>query len=129
MARPPAKTCAACGRRMEYRRRRDRSWDEVRYCSRACRRRRVNAVDRALEASILELLDGRRRGASICPSEAARGVAPDDWRRLMEPARRAARRLAHRGRVEVLQRGRPVDPSSFRGPIRLQLAARRPKGG
>jgi hypothetical protein len=118
----PAKICASCGRRFEWRRRWRSCWDEVRYCSSACRRRRVSPVDRRLEAAILGLLEGRDRGSSICPSEAARQVAPEDWRELMEPTRRAARRLAAARRLEILQRGRPVDPSDARGPIRLRLA-------
>jgi len=50
-------------------------------------------------------------------------VAGDDeaeWRPLMEPVREAARRLAARGRIEVVQGGRPVDPATAHGPIRLR---------
>ncbi|WP_375389932.1 DUF3253 domain-containing protein, partial [uncultured Amnibacterium sp.] len=65
---------------------------DARYCSDACRRHRVDATDRALESAIGAVLDARAATASTCPSEAARAVAPDDWRPLMEPARRAARR-------------------------------------
>ena len=34
----PSKPCAACGRPMTWRKRWARNWDEVRYCSDACRR-------------------------------------------------------------------------------------------
>ena len=79
-------------------------------------------MDIALEAAILELLETRARGATICPSEAARRVADgDEWRALMEPARRAARRLVVADRLEITQKGRPVDPSTAKGPIRLRL--------
>ena len=118
---PETKTCASCGRRIEPRRRWKRNWDEVRYCSQACRRRRVSPTDRALERAILELLEERPRGATLCPSEAARAVRSEGWRQLMEPARRAARRLVAQGRIEITQGGRVVDPSSARGPIRLRL--------
>jgi hypothetical protein len=74
-----------------------------------------------LEHAILELLSRRAPDATICPSEAARVVAPDDWRPLMDPARDAAARLAAKGRLEVLQGGRKVDPEGARGPIRLRL--------
>ena len=37
----PSKPCVACGRPMAWRRRWARSWDEVRYCSDACRRARA----------------------------------------------------------------------------------------
>jgi hypothetical protein len=110
---------------MESRRRWRDAPDAVRYCSRACRTRGVRPVDRDLEAAILDLLAARSRDATICPSEAARRVAPADWRPLMEPARRAARRLVARGDLEIVQAGRVVDPSTARGPIRL----RRPRGG
>jgi hypothetical protein len=95
--------------------------------------------------AILELLDARAAGATICPSEAARQVAAADpeggpptlrssrapagageaWRELLEPARRAARRLVARGEVELTQRGRVVDPSTFRGPVRIRRTATR----
>lgn len=107
---------------MAWRKRWERTWDEVRYCSDACRRRRVRPVDRDLESAILDLLDHRADGATICPSEAARAVGGDDWRGLMEPSRAAARRLQADGRVVISQRGRPVDPSTARGPIRIRRA-------
>lgn len=78
-------------------------------------------MDAQLEAAILQLLHARARGATICPSEAARAVAPDEWRELMEPARRAARRLMAAGTVEITQAGRVVDPSTAKGPIRVRL--------
>ncbi|MFB7287916.1 DUF3253 domain-containing protein [Actinacidiphila glaucinigra] len=80
-------------------------------------------TDQRLERAILELLDGRAPGATICPSDAARVVFEGDddgWRALMEPARRAARRLATAGEVEITQAGRPVDPDKARGPIRIR---------
>lgn len=130
---PEPKTCAACGRTIEWRKKWERDWDQVRYCSTACRRHGVTDTDRALEASILDLLATRSRTSTICPSEAARAVGGartdgadgDDgeaWRELMEPARRAARRLVAAGEVEVTQGGRVVDPSTAKGPIRIRRA-------
>lgn len=107
---------------MAWRRAWAANWDTVRYCSDACRRRKVSAVDERLSAAIVALLQGRARGATICPSEAARAVDPDGWRELMEPARRAARRLVVAGVVEITQGGRVVDPSTAKGPIRVRLA-------
>lgn len=79
----------------------------------------------SLEAALLDLLDRRAAGATVCPSEAARQVSgspddPDAWRPLMQPARDAVRRLVARGDVEVTQRGRVVDLDSARGPIRVR---------
>jgi hypothetical protein len=112
--------CAGCGRAFAWRPALAAAWHEVRWCSDACRRRGVRAVDRALEVAIGELLDARASDATICPSEAARRVDPDGWRELMEPARRAARRMVAVGTLEIVQDGRVVDPSRARGPIRLR---------
>lgn len=81
----------------------------------------VTPDDRALEATILDLLATRAANATICPSDAARAAHPDDWRAWMEPTRQAARRLVATGRVTVTQGGQPVDPSTSRGPIRIRL--------
>ena len=105
---------------MEWRKAWARNCDQVRYCSDACRRKRLTATDEALEASILDLLDARAARATICPSEAARAVDPEGWRDLMEPARQAARRLVARDEVEITQGGRVVDPSHAKGPIRIR---------
>lgn len=99
------------------------NWDDVRYCSDRCRKRRVTPIDTALEQSILTLLETLSRNATICPSEAARAVDPDGWRELMEPARSAARRLVVAGTVEITQAGKVVDPSTARGPIRIRRLA------
>jgi hypothetical protein len=77
-------------------------------------------AERALETAITELLDARAPGTTICPSEAARRVDPDDWRPLMDPARRVAARLVEAGEVEMTQRGEVVDPARAKGPVRLR---------
>ena len=114
------KPCRTCGRTITWRKKWARDWDDVKYCSDACRRDRPGPTDAALEHSVLGLLDARARGATICPSEAARAVGGDDWRDLMEPARAAARRLVARGEVEITQGGRVVDGSTAKGPIRIR---------
>ena len=119
---PPPKTCASCGREIEWRAKWAHNWDAVRYCSQACRRRGIRPVDEQLTASIRDLLDARAVSATICPSEAAKAVGGEHWRDLMEPARRAARRLVAAGEVEITQGGRVVDPSTARGPIRIRRA-------
>jgi hypothetical protein len=125
---PPDKTCASCGRRIEWRKKWERDWENVRYCSAACRKQGVTATDEALERTILALLEKRKGGATICPSDAARAVhdpqssSDEGWRDLMEPARRAARRLVAAGEVEITQKGSVVDPSTAKGAIRIRRA-------
>ena len=120
----PEKPCASCGRTIVWRKKWERDWDDVRYCSAACRRSRTDDADDALERTVLDLLAQRARGATICPSEAARAVGGEQWRPLMEPARAAARRLVARGEVEITQGGRVVDGSTAKGPVRVRRVDR-----
>ena len=80
----------------------------------------MDDVGARLERAISDLLDLRRAGATICPSEAARHVDADDWRDLMPAARAAAGRLAAAGQVEVTQGGTVVDVATARGPVRIR---------
>ena len=63
-----------------------------------------------------------RGTATACPSEVARALVPDDWRPMMKPVRAAVVSLQRRGKIDVYQRGRPVDARDARGPIRLRAA-------
>ena len=117
---PAPKNCQVCGREITWRKKWERSWDEVKYCGERCRRSK-DSLKLGFEEQILELLHTRARGATICPSEvlpAHQKQDPD----VMEQVRQAARRLVHRGEIEIVQSGRVVDPSAFRGPIRLRCA-------
>ncbi len=77
---------------------------------------------RGIELAILKLLE-ERRPRTVCPSEVARRLDEVEWRTWMQAVRDAASRLAKRGRLDVLQKGKKVEPSEARGPIRLRLAA------
>jgi hypothetical protein len=117
-----AKVCAACGRRMEWRKSWAKNWAEVKFYSDRCRRGSVGEADRRLEEEILRLLGERGAGKTICPSEAARGVAGDgEWEGLMEAARAAGRRLVGEGKIVVTQGGRVVDASTAKGAVRFRL--------
>ena len=119
------KSCLVCGREITWRKRWERNWGQIRYCSNACRSRKLRERDRLLEEAILRLLKERGAGKTICPSEAARQVDPKDWRKRVEEARMAARRLVAQGEVEIVQGGCTVDPSRSRGPIRIRRAGYR----
>ena len=74
-----------------------------------------------LEAAIYDLLGRREPGRSICPSEAARAVDPEGWRRLMPQVRATAVGLARAGRLEITRKGRIADPDALKGVYRLRL--------
>ncbi len=119
-AHPESKICAACGRTIDWRKKWARDWESVRYCSDGCRANGPGELDASLEAAILDLLKQRGAGKTICPSEAARRVAPGAWEPLMERTRSAARRLVAAGEIVVTQGGVVVDPSRAKGAIRLR---------
>lgn len=77
--------------------------------------------DEARQA-ILGLLERRRPDASICPSEAARLIAPDGWREAMPQVHDAVDRLTAAGEISLTWKGKAMDRRE--GPYRI--AKRRP---
>lgn len=78
--------------------------------------------DRRIADSIHRLLAARAIDATICPSDVARTLEPDDeaaWRALMPEVRRVAAGLARDGEVVVTRGGRVVDAEAPGGPIRI----------
>lgn len=74
-----------------------------------------------LRAAILQMVQERGPGKSICPSDAAKAVDGENWRGLMEKTRDAARDLAKAGEVVVTQGDDVLDPdATWRGPIRIR---------
>ncbi|MCQ8277863.1 DUF3253 domain-containing protein [Acetobacteraceae bacterium KSS8] len=80
---------------------------------------KVPAPD-VLRAEILRQTAGRGADKSICPSEVARNYG-EDWQRLMTPVRNAARALAKEGVIDILRKGKPIEPDEMRGVIRLRI--------
>lgn len=73
-------------------------------------------------AAVLELLAKRADGLTICPSEAARRIAPDTWRDAMPTVHEAARALVAEGRVVITQGGEMIAPTNVVGAYRIRLA-------
>lgn len=121
---PEPKFCRSCGRRMEWRKKWERNWDSVLYCSDPCRARKITPVDVALEDWLLDRLAAAPRGRGVDPADAASAVGNGD-RDLTEPARSAARRLVNQGSVEMVQHGAVVDPSTARGAVIVRIVAER----
>lgn len=72
-----------------------------------------------IEAKILALTEARGPNQSISPSEVAQAL-DQDWRKLMTEVRRGAVRLAEAGRIDILRKGKKIDPGGMRGVIRLR---------
>lgn len=56
----------------------------------------------------------------MCPSEVLEGDDKQN-KELMEQVREAARRLVAKDQLQIVQGGKVVDPSQFKGPVRLRL--------
>ena len=73
------------------------------------------------EDAILSLVAERGAGKTICPSEAARLVDPEDWRSHLKAVRAAGRKLAANGQIVWTKKGKPVDPETVKGVVRFGL--------
>jgi hypothetical protein len=116
----PEKSCVSCGRGITWREKWENCWDDVRYCSDACHRRKPGSAASALEKATLARLAEIPRNSSICPSEIARSHFPANWNGRTEDARMAARRLVAKGLLEVTQNNQVVDASTAKRTIRLR---------
>ena len=74
-----------------------------------------------VEEAVFALLAERGPGKTICPSEAARAVDAQEWRRLLPQVRAVAVGLARAGRLVITRHGRRADPDAFKGVYRLRL--------
>lgn len=117
------KTCLICGRRIEPR----RKWSEEQFravvrCSPSCRKTRLNHVDDAIERVIQESLSQVRtsRGvvalSSLEPALRGLGYQAITRRRIHN----ALRRLAARGVLDIMVKGRVVDPSDAVGAMHFR---------
>ncbi|MBU6449782.1 MAG: DUF3253 domain-containing protein [Rhodospirillales bacterium] len=79
------------------------------------------------EQTILEILATRGKHQSISPTDAAKALAgnlsDESWRRFLAPVKQAAQRLARAGQIEILRKGKPIDPEQLHGVIRLRLTS------
>jgi hypothetical protein len=88
---------------------------------------KMTASHADIERCMLELLGARAEMSSICPSDVARALAPDesDWRALMPAVRHVAARLARDRTIVITQGDATLDSDHIdHGPIRLRRGAR-----
>lgn len=114
------KICEACGREIEPRKKWEKNWEQIKYCSERCRRAKKNPQ---YQHQIMALLQARSAEKTICPSEVLSAEQKQD-KALMESVRASARLLVAQGKIVITQNGKVVDPSTAKGPIRLKLVRR-----
>jgi Protein of unknown function (DUF3253) len=75
-----------------------------------------------LRESVLDALTNSSEKTLSAQEIAHVVVADDSWPSLLVPIRRAAVELALAGRLVIYRKGKPVDPTDFKGVYRLGLS-------
>ena len=78
-------------------------------------------MEDTIKNTILSMATSRGTDKTICPSEVARAIFGDNWRKEMQTVRNAAFDLAEQNQVMVTQKGKKVDPENLKGPIRIKI--------
>ncbi len=117
MVNPPDRICQSCGRTMEWRARWAKNWDEVKYCSSACRSHRPTELDRQIERLIIDACSAVAAGRSVPEPQIVRQVQQQLEQVTAERVRWAGRRLVAASRVEFIQKNRVIEPSTARGAL------------
>ncbi|GGB98168.1 DUF3253 domain-containing protein [Dyadobacter sediminis] len=74
-----------------------------------------------IEATVLSTAIHRGAEKSTCPSEIARMLFPDDWRKHMKDVLKVAIDLHNKGSIVITQKGMPVDVKNIKGPVRIKI--------
>jgi hypothetical protein len=74
-----------------------------------------------ISATILSIASNRGPEKSTCPSEIARMLFPDDWRKHMKNVVDVAIELHNQGKVVITQKGIPIDVNHIKGPVRIKI--------
>jgi hypothetical protein len=78
----------------------------------------------AIREAILAATAACGPGRSVSPSDVAQALTRETWQSLLPRIRREAAVMAREGLIDVLRKGKPVDPADeIRGVIRLRARA------
>jgi hypothetical protein len=77
----------------------------------------------AITTAMLQIAAERGPEKSLCPTDVARAVSAEDWRPLLGAVRKVATDLARQGKIEILRKGKPINPDEMRGVIRLRATS------
>lgn len=83
------------------------------------RKRRIS--DEAIVETIVQLCAAAYPDNQVRPEDVAIMINADDWQSLLKRIRLTARQLAEMGYVDILRKGKRVDPDDFKGVYRLAI--------
>ena len=78
-------------------------------------------MSNSIADTILSMALHRGPNKTICPSDVAREMFPDDWRKHMGEIRNEAIVLHKDGSILITQKGIPVNTDHIKGPIRIRI--------
>ncbi len=81
----------------------------------------ISDLYKDISETILSVATQRGMEKSTCPSEIARMMFPDDWRKHMKDVRDVAIDLHRSKKVVITQKGLPIDVDHIRGPVRIKI--------
>lgn len=105
-----------CGRLFSWRKKWEKEWNKVKFCSKSCQRMKFQRDWRSLILALIENCDL----VSCISMQEILGTADSNDKKLIEEIRMSARLLAHEGKVEIIQNGKKVDPYTFKGEIEIR---------
>ena len=78
-------------------------------------------MSQLVEETLFDLLSQARKGDSISPNEVAKAIDAINWRRELPKVRAVIIGLARQEKLEVLRKGKPIEPEGFKGVYRVRL--------
>lgn len=83
------------------------------------KKRRIS--DESIVEMIVQLCAAAYPDNQVRPEDVAIAIYPDDWQSLLKRIRLTARQLAEMEYIDILRKGKRVDPNDFKGVYRLSI--------
>ncbi|MCP4369336.1 MAG: DUF3253 domain-containing protein [Deltaproteobacteria bacterium] len=78
--------------------------------------------DEAIVETIIQMCAAAGRDSVVRPEDVAQELFPEEWQTLLSRIRLTARQLTEAGHIQILRKGKPVDPNDFKGVYRLRIS-------
>jgi hypothetical protein len=86
-------------------------------------KKKKSVSDETIYETILAMCYEAGPDGNIKPEAIARELYPEEWQSLLKRVRIFAKKLAQRGDIIILRKGKPADPDDFRGIYKLRISA------
>ena len=90
------KKCVSCGLNFSIRKNLEKNWSEVKYCSKKCRKNKLQKSDTVLENFIVEFTAGLYPPRTVQARTISRTYFGVHWKKFHQRVLAAIRRLSHK---------------------------------